>query len=85
MGWMPIETAPKDGGEFVGHDEATGTSHVTFWTGYGWYDPGQHYYSEAPAFKPTIWFAYPKPARPLAPSSPQIDRNAKRTDPAKTP
>lgn len=59
--WQPIETAPKDGTEIVGHDAKTGTSHVTcVWRG-GWYDPDDHYYSEAPEFIPTHWMPLPPP------------------------
>lgn len=61
--WQPIETAPKDGTEFAAYDKATGTKHVTWWDIYDWYDPDQHYYSEAPAFNPTHWM--PLPAPPL--------------------
>jgi hypothetical protein len=57
--WEPIETIPqrlkKQRFEIIGHDARTGTSHVTYWTEYDWYDPDQHYYSEAPEFKPTHW------------------------------
>ena len=58
--WQDIETAPKDGTEIIGHDAATGVSHVTCWR-YGWEDPDNHYYSEAPPFVPTHWTPLPTP------------------------
>jgi hypothetical protein len=67
-GWEPIETIPqrlkKQRFEIIGHDARTGTSHVTYWTEYDWYDPDQHYYSEAPEFKPTHWLLLPPTPSP---------------------
>ncbi|MCW2405087.1 hypothetical protein M2336_001716 [Sphingobium sp. B1D7B] len=63
MDWQPISSAPKDGAEFVAHDCETRTSHVTFWTGYCWHDPDNHYYSEAPEFVPTHWLPLPPPPK----------------------
>ncbi|GEM_PF-2122095 len=64
-GWFPIETAPKDGTEFLAHDDATKTTHVTYANSNGYFhDPDSHYYSEAPEFKPTHW--RPLPASPGA-------------------
>lgn len=61
-GWRPIETAPKDETEIVGHDQKTGTSHVTWADRWGdWYDRDSHYYSEAPPFQPTHWMPLPTP------------------------
>ncbi len=60
--WLPIETAPKDGTEFLGHDASTKTTHVTFVNSNGYFhDPDSHYYSEAPEFKPTHWRPFPTP------------------------
>lgn len=58
--WQPIETAPRDGTEIIGHDIRTGVSHVTRWD-YGWDDPDDHYYSEAPEYSPTHWMPLPSP------------------------
>lgn len=59
--WQPIETAPKDGTEIVGHDSATGTSHVTWWEASvrRWHDPDNHYYSETEPFHPKFWLPLP--------------------------
>lgn len=63
MKWQPIETAPKDDTEIIGHDIRTGTSHVTWWD-YGWRDPDAHYYSEVlEPFVPTHWMPLPKPPK----------------------
>lgn len=59
MTWQPIDTAPKDGVEIVGHDKATGVSHVTSFANGVWHDPDDHYYSEAPPFAPTHWMPLP--------------------------
>lgn len=64
MEWQPIETAPKDGTEVLVFDEATSTKHVSYWDGYGWYDPDCHYYSESPALVPTHWIQIPTPPKP---------------------
>lgn len=61
--WRPIDEAPRDGTEIVGHDILTRVSHVTEWTGYKWDDPDDHYYSEAPEFNPTHWIALPEVPR----------------------
>lgn len=62
MEWMDIDSAPKDGTEIVALDSKTGTAHVTWWQiGYNWHDPDDHYYSEAPEFKPTHWTTLEKP------------------------
>lgn len=60
-GWQTMDSAPKDGSEFVGYDAATGTQHVTHWDQYGWYDPDSHYYSETEPFQPTHWTPLPTP------------------------
>lgn len=59
--WQPIETAPRDGTEILALDEATGTAHVTWWWQGGWHDPDNHYYSEAPDFRPTLWTPFVRP------------------------
>lgn len=60
-GWLSVESAPKSGDDLIMHDAATGTSHVSWWTGYKWHDPDEHYYSESPAFRPTHWMPLAKP------------------------
>lgn len=58
--WQPIETAPRDGIEFLAHDAATKTTHVTYVNSNGYFhDPDNHYYSEAPDFVPTHWMPLP--------------------------
>ena len=58
--WLDIESAPKDGTEFVGHDSKTGTSHVTWYVMLKrWHDPDDHYYSETEPFNPDLWTPLP--------------------------
>lgn len=77
--WQPIDTAPKDGTEIVGHDQATGTSHVTAADQWGrWIDPDQHYYSEAPPFIPTLWM--PLPVAPCITAADESSVGTKRSE-----
>ncbi len=58
-GWLPIDSAPKDGTEVLGFDALTKIMHVTFCNQGYWHDPDSHYYSEAPNFNPTHWRPLP--------------------------